>query len=97
MYIFCAVFAVFMYDPPSNQTFPHSVYLFNDQKNFQECNLKKAKMLASPVQGRGAGFKFVLKRKKQPYYFACGERRGVHCKVGMMHFAAKPLPPVCRG
>ncbi|KAH1030783.1 hypothetical protein J1N35_042957 [Gossypium stocksii] len=77
---------VFKYDPPSNTTFPHSVYLLPHLKSFLNCDLRKAKMIANPTQGSGNGFEFVLKKWK-PYYFACGERNGFHCKVGLMKFA----------
>lgn len=48
-------------------------------------------MVANVTQGGGKGFKFVMK-KWQPYFFACGERAGFHCKVGLMKFAVFPLP-----
>ncbi|XWS39984.1 hypothetical protein CRYUN_Cryun18bG0101300 [Craigia yunnanensis] len=81
---------VFKYDPPSNTTFPHSVYLLPNLKSFLNCDLRKAKKIANPTQGVGNGFELVLKRRK-PYYFACGERNGFHCKVGLMKFAVVPL------
>ncbi|TYI45523.1 hypothetical protein E1A91_D13G043000v1 [Gossypium mustelinum] len=81
---------VFKYDPPSNSTFPHSVYLFSDRWSYLNCDLKRAKMVANATQGGGEGFEFVLKRWT-PYYFACGERNGFHCKVGGMRFMVMPL------
>ncbi|KAL4319908.1 hypothetical protein GQ457_18G016610 [Hibiscus cannabinus] len=81
---------VFKYDPPSNTTFPHSVYLLPNLKSFLNCDLRRAKVIANPTQGSGNGFKFVLKKRK-PYYLACGERNGFHCKVGLMKFATVPL------
>ncbi|OMO63184.1 Plastocyanin-like protein [Corchorus olitorius] len=81
---------VFKYDPPSNNTFPHSVYLLPNLRSFLNCDLKRAKMIANPTQGDGKGFEFVLKKHK-PHYFACGERNGFHCKVGLMKFAVVPL------
>ncbi|KAK6241022.1 Phytocyanin domain - like 10 [Theobroma cacao] len=81
---------VFKYDPPSNNTFPHSVYLFHDFWSYLNCDLKRAKMIASPTQGGGDGFEFVLKRWRS-HYFACGERNGVHCKAGGMRFMVVPL------
>ncbi|XWS39981.1 hypothetical protein CRYUN_Cryun18bG0101000 [Craigia yunnanensis] len=42
-------------------------------------------MIANSTQGGGEGFQFVLNRWR-PYYFACGERNGFHCKVGRMKF-----------
>ncbi|XWS39983.1 hypothetical protein CRYUN_Cryun18bG0101200 [Craigia yunnanensis] len=81
---------VFKYDPPSNTTFPHSVYLFPDLWTYLNCDLKRAKMIANATQGGGDGFEFVLERWK-PYYFACGERNGFHCKVGGMRFMVVPL------
>ncbi|XVF01213.1 hypothetical protein REPUB_Repub04eG0068600 [Reevesia pubescens] len=74
---------VFKYEPPSNTTIPHSVYLFSDLS-------KKAKMIANVTQGGGDGFEFVLNRWRR-YYFACGERNGFHCKVGGMRFMVVPL------
>ncbi|KAF9622690.1 hypothetical protein IFM89_032611 [Coptis chinensis] len=82
---------VFKYDPPNGTTFPHSVYLLRDFRSFLRCDLRRAKQVASVTQGGGEGFKFVMKRW-QPYYFACGERAGFHCKVGLMKFAVMPLP-----
>ena len=79
------VVAVFKYDPPNDTTIPHSVYLLPDLRSFSTCDLKRAKLLANATQGGGEGFEFVLKRW-QPYYFACGERDGFHCKVGLMKF-----------
>ncbi|XP_021286968.1 uncharacterized protein LOC110418540 [Herrania umbratica] len=81
---------VFKYDPPSNTTFPHSVYLLPNLRSFLNCDLRKAEMIANPTQGGGNGFEFVLKRWR-PYYFACGERNGFHCNVGLMKFAVVPL------
>ncbi|MBA0751448.1 hypothetical protein Gogos_000369 [Gossypium gossypioides] len=81
---------VFKYDPPSNTTFPHSVYLFPDRWSYLNCDLKRAKMVANTTEGGGDGFEFVLKRWT-PYYFACGERNGFHCKVGSMRFMVMPL------
>ncbi|XXG70771.1 hypothetical protein AAC387_Pa07g0176 [Persea americana] len=87
---------VFMYDPPNGTTFPHSVYLLKDFRSFMTCNLKKATMVGNVVQGGGTGFNFVLKERK-PYYFACGERGGVHCNMGLMKFFVWPLKPPCKG
>ncbi|KAL8553320.1 hypothetical protein ACS0TY_001841 [Phlomoides rotata] len=81
---------VFKYDPPNDTTFPHSVYLLPDFWSFQKCDLRRAKKIGEVNQGGGEGFEFVLKRW-QPHYFACGERNGFHCKVGLMKFAAWPL------
>ncbi|XVE93323.1 hypothetical protein REPUB_Repub01dG0182000 [Reevesia pubescens] len=81
---------VFKYEPPSNGTFPHSVYLFPDLWSYLNCDLKRAKMIANATQGGGDGFVFELKRWT-PYYFACGERNGIHCKVGGMRFKVVPL------
>ncbi|KAK8568149.1 hypothetical protein V6N13_106083 [Hibiscus sabdariffa] len=81
---------VFKYDPPSNTTFPHSVYLLPNLKSFLNCDLRRAKVIANPTQGSGNGFEFVLKKRK-PYYLACGERNGFHCKVGLMKFAVVPM------
>ncbi|KAJ4793739.1 Copper ion binding protein [Rhynchospora pubera] len=86
---------VFMYDPPSNLTHPHSVYLMNNLKSYLSCNLKKSRMVGNVIQGAGSGFEFTLKRRK-PHYFACGERDGFHCTVGQMKFVITPKRP-CRG
>lgn len=90
------VVAVFKYDPPNVTTFPHSVYLLKDFRSFMTCNLKRATLVGNVVQGGGTGFEFVLKESK-PYYFACGEHSGIHCKVGLMKFFVWPLKPPCRG
>ncbi|KAG6414998.1 hypothetical protein SASPL_122397 [Salvia splendens] len=82
--------AVFKYDPPNDTTFPHSVYLLRDFRSFQNCDLRRAKKIGDVNEGGGGGFLFVLKRW-QPYYFACGQRDGIHCKVGLMKFAVWPL------
>ena len=83
--------AVFKYDPPTNDsTIPHSVYLLPNLGSFLTCDLRKATMVANTTQGGGEGFEFVLK-KWQPYYFACGERDGYHCKAGQMKFFVMPL------
>ncbi|XVF45182.1 hypothetical protein PTKIN_Ptkin02bG0184500 [Pterospermum kingtungense] len=81
---------VFKYDPPSNTTFPHSVYLLPNLRSFLNCDLRRSKMIANQTQGSGNGFEFVLKKRK-PYYFACGERNGFHCNNGLMKFAVVPL------
>ncbi|XP_077224853.1 uncharacterized protein LOC143858113 [Tasmannia lanceolata] len=80
---------VFMYDPPENKTPPHSVYLLRNLRSFLACDLKKAKLAANEVQGGGTGFKFVLKKRKN-YFFACGERGGIHCSLGLMKFFVRP-------
>ncbi|XP_022853657.1 uncharacterized protein LOC111375099 [Olea europaea var. sylvestris] len=80
---------VFKFDPPNDTTFPHSVYLLPNLWSFQNCDLRRAQKIAHVTQGAGEGFEFVLKRW-QPYYFACGERNGFHCKNGMMKFAVWP-------
>ncbi|KAG9450833.1 hypothetical protein H6P81_010798 [Aristolochia fimbriata] len=88
---------VFMYDPPSNTTFPHSVYMMKDLKSYRTCNLKKAKLVGGVADGGRGGLEFVLKKRKKPYFFACGERAGFHCSQGMMKFAVLPVPRVCLG
>ena len=83
--------AVFKYDPPTNDsTIPHSVYLLPNLWSFLTCDLRKATMVANTTQGGSDGFEFVLK-KWQPYYFACAERDGYHCKAGQMKFFVMPL------
>ncbi|KAK1358800.1 Phytocyanin domain-containing protein [Heracleum sosnowskyi] len=81
---------VFKYDPPSNTTYPHSVYQLRNYRSFMNCDLRKAKRLASVTQGAGNGFELVLKNKK-PYYLSCGEHNGIHCKDGLMKFSVIPL------
>lgn len=81
---------VFKYDPPNGTTFPHSVYLLPNFRSFQKCDLRRAKKIGEVTAGGGEGFEYVLKRW-QPYYFACGERNGLHCNIGMMKFAIWPL------
>ncbi|KAG6417511.1 hypothetical protein SASPL_119693 [Salvia splendens] len=81
---------VFKYDPPNDTTFPHSVYLLPDYRSFQNCDLRRARKIGDVSAGGGDGFEFVLKRW-QPYYFACGEHDGIHCKDGLMKFAVWPL------
>ncbi|XP_059644116.1 uncharacterized protein LOC132285900 [Cornus florida] len=83
---------VFKFDPPNGgpTSFPHSVYLLPNFWSFLNCDLRRAKRVASPTQGGGEGFEFVLK-KWQPHYFACGERDGLHCKNGTMKFAVFPF------
>ncbi|CAL9022174.1 unnamed protein product [Prunus brigantina] len=81
---------VFKYDPPNDTTRPHSVYLFQNPWSFMKCDLSQAKMVGKPTQGGGKGFEFVLK-SWQPYYFACGEHDGLHCKDGLMRFAVFPM------
>ncbi|XP_074331222.1 uncharacterized protein LOC141668304 [Apium graveolens] len=82
---------VFKFDPPSNTTSPHSVYLLRNYQSFVNCDLKKAKKVADVTQGGGNGFKYVMKKQK-PYYFACGVGNGFHCKIGLMKFTVIPLP-----
>lgn len=81
---------VFKYDPPNDTTFPHSVYMLPDFRSFQNCDLKRGRKIGEANGGGGDGFEYVLKRW-QPYYFACGEHDGVHCKLGLMKFAVWPL------
>ncbi|WOG84654.1 hypothetical protein DCAR_0103838 [Daucus carota subsp. sativus] len=81
---------VFQYDPPSNHTFPHSVYLLPDYQSFINCDLTSATELATVTQGGANGYELVLKNWK-PYYLACGERNGFHCSVGLMKFSVMPL------
>ncbi|KAI4295623.1 hypothetical protein L6164_035648 [Bauhinia variegata] len=81
---------VFKYDAPNDTTHPHSVYLFSNFQSFLKCDLKRAKRVATPTQGVGNGFKFVLKTWR-PYYFACGERNGSHCSAGLMKFVVMPM------
>ncbi|KAH7575197.1 hypothetical protein JRO89_XS02G0061200 [Xanthoceras sorbifolium] len=81
---------VFKYDPPSRTPFVHSVYLLPNMRSYLNCDLSRAKLIANTTQGGGEGFEFVLKRWK-PYYFACGERNGLHCNQGKMKFFVMPM------
>ncbi|KAL1188710.1 hypothetical protein V5N11_034611 [Cardamine amara subsp. amara] len=81
---------VFKYNPPA--PFTHSVYLLPNPSSYEKCDVKKGKMLASPKQGAGNGFEFVLK-KMQPYYISCGEHDGAHCSNGTMKFTVMPMLP----
>ncbi|KAG8473611.1 hypothetical protein CXB51_036029 [Gossypium anomalum] len=67
------------------------VYLLPHLKSFLNCDLRKSKMIANRTQESGNGFEFVLKKWK-PYYFACCERNGFHCKVGLMKSAVVSPP-----
>lgn len=86
---------VFTYDPPNATTHAHSVYLMKNLADYQKCNIKAGKLVAGVTQGAGAGFEFVLKKRKM-HYFVCGERDGVHCTTGLMRFIVKPKSSVCR-
>ncbi|KAL5538704.1 hypothetical protein UlMin_044014, partial [Ulmus minor] len=66
------------------------VYQLPDLRSFKNCDFSNAKKLANWTQGAGEGFKFALD-KWQPYYFACGESNGFHCKVGLMKFFVMPM------
>ena len=89
------VHAVFTYDPPNATTHAHSVYMMRNLADYQSCNLKAAKLVAGVTEGAGAGFEFVLKKRKM-HYFVCGERQGLHCTAGQMKFIVKPKSSVCR-
>lgn len=82
--------AVFKYQAPNGTVRPHSVYMFRNFRDFIRCDIRRAKMIADNTQGAGDGFEFVLSRW-QPYYFACGERDGFHCRVGKMRFSVMPM------
>ncbi|CAA7058594.1 unnamed protein product [Microthlaspi erraticum] len=81
---------VFKYNPPA--PFTHSVYLLPNPLSYEKCDVKKGKMLASPKQGAGNGFEFVLTKMK-PYYISCGEHDGAHCSNGTMKFTVMPILP----
>ncbi|CAN8270812.1 unnamed protein product [Cochlearia groenlandica] len=81
---------VFKYNPPA--PFTHSVYLLQNPSSYAKCDVKKGKMIASPKQGVGNGFEFVLTKMK-PYYFSCGEHEGAHCNNGTMKFTIRPIFP----
>uniref|UniRef100_A0A7N0T1B7 Phytocyanin domain-containing protein n=1 Tax=Kalanchoe fedtschenkoi TaxID=63787 RepID=A0A7N0T1B7_KALFE len=83
---------VFKYEAPTKAApIAHSVYLLPTRKSFLNCDLKKAKVLANTKQGAGDGFEYTLKSCKKPYYFACGESKGIHCGPGLMKFAVFPF------
>ncbi|XP_068641235.1 blue copper protein 1b-like [Aristolochia californica] len=88
---------VFKYDPPSNTTFPHNVYLLKNIRSYRTCNLKNAKVVGGVADGGRGGLQFVLKKSKKPYFFACGVGAGLHCSQGLMKFAVLPIPHVCIG
>ncbi|KAG7583946.1 Cupredoxin [Arabidopsis suecica] len=81
---------VFKYNPPA--PFTHSVYLLPNPSSYEKCDVKKGKMIASPKQGAGKGFEFVLKQMR-PYYISCGEHDGAHCNNGTMKFTVMPMLP----
>ncbi|KAA8528570.1 hypothetical protein F0562_035925 [Nyssa sinensis] len=81
---------VFKYDPPSDATPPHTVYLLPNLWSFMRCDFSRAQLLANTTQGSGDGFEFVLSNWR-PLYFACGEDNGINCKEGMMKFFVVPL------
>ncbi|KAM3742948.1 hypothetical protein ACB098_07G107000 [Castanea mollissima] len=80
---------VFKYDPPTNKTFPHNVYLLPNLDSFLRCDFTNAQKVANETQGAGEGFEFVLKKPWQPHYFACGV--GAHCFNGTMRFFVLPI------
>ncbi|KAF5745676.1 CUB and sushi domain-containing protein 3 [Tripterygium wilfordii] len=83
---------VFKFDAPSDTNpFQHSVYLLRSFWHFLACDFRGAKMVANVTQGGGEGFEFRMNRW-MPYYFACGEHDGAHCRDGQMKFIAMPLP-----
>lgn len=85
--------AVFKYDPPTPNTFPHSVYMLPNLQSFIKCDLRNAQMQGNATQGAGEGFEFVLKRPWQPHYFACSEHDGIHGLNGTMKFF---VTQICR-
>ena len=89
--IYTMLITVFKYDPPTPNTYPHSVYLLPNLQSFIKCDLRNAIKLGNATQGAGEGFEFVLKRPWQPHYFACGEHDGIHCKNGTMKFFVMPI------
>ncbi|XP_022947106.1 extensin-like isoform X2 [Cucurbita moschata] len=68
----------------------HSVYLLPNMQSLVDCDFGTAKMVANLTQGSGDGFEFVL-NQQNPYYFACGEGNGFHCKLGSMKFSVTPI------
>ncbi|KAH9695707.1 Phytocyanin domain-containing protein [Citrus sinensis] len=67
---------VFKYDAPNDTVFPHSVYQLPNLWSYLRCDLSRAKMIAN---------------RWLPYYFACGEHGGLHCREGRMKFMVLPL------
>ncbi|KAG6605126.1 hypothetical protein SDJN03_02443, partial [Cucurbita argyrosperma subsp. sororia] len=80
---------VFRYPAPNGFGSPHSVYLLPNSESFSNCDFSKAREVANTSQGEGDGFEFVLEQSKT-YYFACGERNGLHCVDGNMKFSVLP-------
>ncbi|KAF8034180.1 hypothetical protein BT93_C0454 [Corymbia citriodora subsp. variegata] len=84
---------VFKYDSPSgNNTHADSVYVFPSFRSYMRCDLKRATMVANVSDGAGDGFEFTLSQKWKPYFFACGEKGGLHCSTGKMQFSVMSLP-----
>ncbi|KAF8011784.1 hypothetical protein BT93_I0047 [Corymbia citriodora subsp. variegata] len=84
---------VFKYDPPSgDNTHADSVYVFPSFRSYMRCDLKRATMVANVSDGAGDGFEFTLSQKWKPYFFACGEKGGLHCSTGKMQFSVMSLP-----
>ncbi|XP_048426144.1 uncharacterized protein LOC125470723 [Pyrus x bretschneideri] len=81
---------VFKYEPPSDTIRPHSIYLFQDFQSSLNCDLSRARMVGNQTQGGEDGFEFVL-QSWRPYYLACGEHDGLHCKDGLMRFPVFPM------
>eukprot|EP00249_Psilotum_nudum_P036875 c8935_g1_i2 orf=483-911(-) len=67
----------------------HNVMLLQTQKELDNCRFDRSQLVANSSDGY-TGFKFQLTEYK-PYYFACGEARGYHCRVGLMKFMAMPV------
>ncbi|KAF5740711.1 putative Lamin-like protein [Tripterygium wilfordii] len=68
-----------------------SVYLMQSLSSYGSCDLKGAKLLANPRQGRGEGFTFVVDQWKV-HYFASGGGNGKSCEAEMMKFTVVPWP-----
>ncbi|KAF7116214.1 hypothetical protein RHSIM_RhsimUnG0035300 [Rhododendron simsii] len=85
---------VFKYDPPSETTRPHNVYLLPNLGSFIKCDFEGAKLLANATQGSGSGFEYALMNPWRPLYFASSEGNGADCKDGLMKFFVVPLPRI---
>ncbi|PSS31398.1 Early nodulin-55-2 like [Actinidia chinensis var. chinensis] len=84
---------VFKYEPPSETTPPHNVYLLPNLWSYANCDFSGANLLADAAEGGGNGFEFTLTRPWRPQYFASsGGADAADCKDGLMKFFVVPLP-----
>lgn len=57
--VYMMLIAVFKYDPPTPNTFPHSVYMLPNLQSFIKCDLRNAQMQGNATQGAREGLEFV--------------------------------------